>query len=47
MPQAALKISDLVAFISTGACYEQKLHYLLLDANKCYIPSPSLWVNDN
>lgn len=27
MPQAALRISDLVVFISTVACYEQKLHY--------------------
>jgi len=46
MPQAALEISDVVVFISTVACYEHKLHYLLLDINKCCISSTSLWVND-
>lgn len=47
MPQAALKISDLVVFISTVARYELKLHYLLFDGNKCYISSCPLWVNDH
>ena len=41
-----MKIPDLVVFISTIACYEQKFHYILLDDNKCYIHSISLWVND-
>lgn len=43
MPHVALKISDLVVFNSTVACYEQKVHYRLVDGNKS---SPSLWVND-